>query len=308
MDAAQASVGAGQSVTDAAIGAAGRASQYLGAITRQCCCRVVNFLITTTMNLLEFLVAQDGNALESKVLHSSGFPLLDNAALESLAKYRFTPPASVGRTAPVRAQVQYAWKLDDAKSPAEQLAGWQRKLAAAEQGNAAAQHAAGMGYLFGAPGVEKNAAEGIRWLRASAAQEYGPGMESLSLQLQNGLHIARDPAQAAVLLEKSAGQGLVSAQIGLAMLLIRGEGLPRDEVRAKALLEGAVARGSTRAKAPLAMLLFKQGDGGKAETMRLLHEAVAQDKAKAVALYERVAATGFPLARDALKRLKPQGN
>lgn len=105
---------------------------------------------------LEFLVGLDGKVLESKVLKSSGFPLLDMAAQDGLAKCQFTPPSSIGRSVPTRTRMQYVWTLDsNGPTPEQMHADWQRNVAEAEQGNAESQARAGMGYLYGRPPSRK---------------------------------------------------------------------------------------------------------------------------------------------------------
>jgi len=273
---------------------------------------------------LEFLIGLDGQVLESKVLESSGHKMLDLAAQDGLAKCQFTPPSSVGRTEPTRTRMQYVWKLEGKKTPEQEMAEWQRNLAAAEQGDAAAQWRVGIGYLYGKAGGNVDAAEGIRWLRASADQGNARGEEELAWQLYTGLNVARDVEQSTALLEKAAVQGSLSAQVSFAGRLMHGEGILADEARAKELLEMAHAKGSVAAKVPLAFLLFKQGGDRKAEGLQLLQESadagdrwgqfylaqayergdlVPQDNAKAIALYERALAAGILGARESLKRL-----
>jgi TonB family protein len=277
--------------------------------------------------ILEFLIGLDGKVLESKVLESSGHKMLDLAAQDGLAKCRFTPPSSVGHTQPTRTRMQYVWRLDGKKTPEQRLADWRRDLAAAEQGDAAAQFRVAMGYLVSNADGKVNPAEAIRWLRGSAEQGYGRSQEALAMQLTMGLNVERDPEQATALFEKAAAQGSLSAQVSLAGKLVRGEGVAPDEARAKELLEAANAKGEVEAKVPLAFLLYKEGGDGKAESLRLLQESadannrwgqfylaqayergelVGPDKAKAVALYERALAAGIPGAREALKRLRPE--
>lgn len=277
---------------------------------------------------LEFLVGLDGKVLESKVLKSSGFPLLDMAAQDGLAKCQFTPPSSIGRSEPTRTRMQYVWTLDSSGPTPEQMhAEWQRYVAEAEQGNAESQARAGMGYLYGRPPIKKNPAEGIRWLRAAAEQGNARGMVALAHELQSGTNIARDALQALEWLEKAAAQGADYAEYGLALALIGPSSVRPDEARARTLLEKVLAGGNNAAKAPLAFLLMKEAGGNSAEGLRLLQEAadehdrmaqfmlalayekgeqVPLDRAKAVALYDRAAAAGMPEAMRALARLKQQ--
>jgi TonB family protein len=275
---------------------------------------------------LEFLIALDGKVLESKVIESSGHPLLDFAAQDGLAKCQFTPPSSVGRTQPTRTKMQYVWVMEPGKSAAEIQAAWQRTLAAAEQGDPSAQYRAAIGYLVGKPVAADNA-QAMHWLRASAEQGHVPAMESLAMELQSGLRIERDLEQAIILLENAVAQGSNAARMRLAMSFQLGLGVQRDETRAQQLLEQAVSAGSNAAKAPLALLLLKPAGDEHARALALLEdgaeaqdraaqftlaslyengEYVPQDKARALALYERVAATGNLRAQQAVQRLRTQ--
>lgn len=274
---------------------------------------------------LEFLIGLDGKVVESKVLQSSGFPLLDLAAQDGLAKCRFTPPSSVGRTEPTRTRMQYVWTLEE-KSPAERQAEWQRYLAEAEQGIPESQRRLASRYLRGRA-EERNPAEGIRWLRAAVEQGYAPAMVALAYELKLGQNTGRDPIQSLELLEKAAAQGLANAEFLLAMSLIGPGSVRQDDARARALLEKALARGERAARLPLAHILLNEGGGSSAEGLRLMQvaadeqdrmaqfmlaalyekgEQVPADPAKALALYERAAAAGVPAAKTALARLKQQ--
>ncbi|MFN3788952.1 energy transducer TonB [Massilia sp.] len=58
---------------------------------------------------MQFLIGPDGWVVESKILKSSGYPGLDEAARTALVKCRFRPATLEGK--PVRAwtAVQYVW-------------------------------------------------------------------------------------------------------------------------------------------------------------------------------------------------------
>jgi TonB family protein len=273
---------------------------------------------------LEFLVGLEGQVLESRVLESSGFPLLDFAAQDGLAKCRFTPPSSVGRSQPVWTRMQYVWKLEDEKSKEERQAEWQRDQLAAQEGNADAQLRLGTAYLSGTPDGTRDAQEGIRWLRAAAEQGHVKAQEVMAFHLQSGLHIARDPEQARSLLEKAVAQGSDSARFALATVLLSQSGMP-EKALAKELLQKAAGSGSIEAKGVLALLLLREGGDAVPEGIKLLQEAadnhnrgaqlvlartyeegrlVPQDKAKAETLYRRVAAAGGRTGKEAQERLK----
>lgn len=275
---------------------------------------------------LEYLIGLDGKVLESKVLKSSGFPLLDMAAQDGLAKCQFSLPSSVGRTEPTRTRMQYVWTLEGKpKTLADRRVEWQRMLAEAEKGDPHMQVIVGMAYLNAPPPVERNAAEGMRWLRTAAEQGNPQAMESLAYQLKHGRNTERDEEAALAWLEKAAAQGAHSAETALAVTLLNSANAQHDAVRARSLLEKAHAGGFKPARAHLGILLLKEGS--REEGLKLLQQAVdehdrlaqlmmakmyekgehvAADLAKAQALYERAAAAGNPYAQLALDRLKQQ--
>jgi TPR repeat protein len=148
--------------------------------------------------------------------------------------------------------------------------------------------------------------------------------EVMAFQLQSGLHIARDPVQARSLLEKAAAQGSNTARFALATVLLSQPGMP-EKALAKELLQKAASAGSIEAKGVLALLLLREGGDAVPEGIKLLQEAadnhnrgaqlvlartyeegrlVPQDKAKAEALYRRVAAAGGRTGKEAQERLK----
>lgn len=61
---------------------------------------------------MSFLVGADGAVRGSKVVKSSGFPELDEAALSATAKCRFTPALAEGRPVESSMTTQYVWTLE----------------------------------------------------------------------------------------------------------------------------------------------------------------------------------------------------
>ncbi len=60
---------------------------------------------------MRFLIDLDGSVLKSELVKSSGYPLLDTAALDALSKCQFTTPNKGTATEPSWAPVQYVWSL-----------------------------------------------------------------------------------------------------------------------------------------------------------------------------------------------------
>ncbi len=60
---------------------------------------------------LEFLIDIDGSVADSRVTKSSGFALLDTAAIEGLSKCRFIPQLKDGTAIPAWLAVRYVFAL-----------------------------------------------------------------------------------------------------------------------------------------------------------------------------------------------------
>ena len=60
---------------------------------------------------MSFLVAADGNVVESKVDKSSGYKNLDKAAVKALSACKFKPGTKDGAVAQTWTKVDYSWKL-----------------------------------------------------------------------------------------------------------------------------------------------------------------------------------------------------
>jgi periplasmic protein TonB len=61
--------------------------------------------------LLEFTVSAEGKVIQSKVLSSSGFPRLDEAAKAAYGKCKFSPATSDGQPVQGTTRVRYNWVL-----------------------------------------------------------------------------------------------------------------------------------------------------------------------------------------------------
>jgi periplasmic protein TonB len=63
--------------------------------------------------LLEFTVSAEGKVIQSKVLSSSGFPRLDEAAKAAYGKCKFSPATSDGQPVQGTTKVRYNWTLTE---------------------------------------------------------------------------------------------------------------------------------------------------------------------------------------------------
>ena len=67
--------------------------------------------------MLEVLVDANGRAADAKLVQSSGFPRLDEAAVDGVkANYRFAPGTVDGKPQPMRYTFKFTWKLQWASS------------------------------------------------------------------------------------------------------------------------------------------------------------------------------------------------
>ncbi|MFZ6876073.1 energy transducer TonB [Undibacterium sp. Di27W] len=65
---------------------------------------------TTRMQLL---IEIDGSVVDKKIYASSGFRILDSAALDGIGKCRFAPTIKDGKPERAWAYIKYRWNLDE---------------------------------------------------------------------------------------------------------------------------------------------------------------------------------------------------
>jgi len=63
--------------------------------------------------VLQAQVGPDGRPTMVTVARSSGFPILDNAALDALRSCRFEPATENGRPIPFRYEVPYRFRMEN---------------------------------------------------------------------------------------------------------------------------------------------------------------------------------------------------
>lgn len=281
---------------------------------------------------LAFLVDADGTVRESKIATSSGHPLLDNAALNSVRRCKFEPGTEDGKAVLMWREMSYVWLLENSPTqPAKPVP--EQILQAAQRGDAASQLKLGMQYLNGA-GVPRDLPEGRKWIRKAAEQGHAPAQRALALSFasktdQNGNFMPTDmrfaPEETVIWLgkaaeqddaysqfllsqvlnakgrfksvfwlKKAAEQGLVEAQTMLAYRLIDG-GEAQEIAQGVALLQKASA--ATRHSGPQRMLAdcYAQGIG------------VEQNFEEAARLYRKAATAGDAQSMQALARLYENG-
>jgi len=273
---------------------------------------------------LAFLIGLDGKVLESRVEKSSGHVQLDLAAQDGLAKCRFTPPESVGRTEPSWTRMQYVWTLENKKTPQQMREKFEQYKARAAQGDAEAMYSLSRTYAT-SYGTERNIEESMRWLRRSAELGYALAQETLGYMLLSGENTPRNPEEGWAWTEKAAAQGRANSQTALGVSLLSGRDRSQDLVRGRELLEKSIAQGNAMAMGALGDWLVREGgepqqglylleqaaDKQDRKSQFLLAEALEkgellpQDSSRALELYKRSAAGGFWPAAHALDRLRP---
>ncbi len=170
--------------------------------------------------------------------------------------------------------------------------------AAAEQGNAAAQHNLGVCYKNGY-GVAKDDTQAVYWYRKSAEQGVAEAQYSLG-SYKNGYGVAKDDTQAVYWYRKSAEQGNAAAQHNLGVCYKNGSGVAKDDTQAVYWYRKSAEQGVAEAQYSLG-ICYENGSG------------VAKDANTALYWYEKALENGgsdgefklFVIA--ALIRLKDAG-
>lgn len=272
---------------------------------------------------LTFLIDVDGKVAESRIVTSSGFPALDEAAQTGLAKCRFRPGLVNGKPEKAWVKIQYVWTIDrfptvQALTAAEasrnrqaaergdaesqfltgyahrsgkgqarddvQAARWYLKAAAQE--HVLAQFNLGLMYLAGT-GVTKNEIEGAAWTRKAAEQGHATAQFNLAAMYTRGQGVGQSDSEAAAWMRKAADQGMASAQVQLGDMYEEGRGVTQDGVQAAAWYGKAAEQGNASAQYYLAQC-YENGIG------------VAQDLKAALGWYAKAAAQGHRAAAAAL--------
>ncbi|MRW87172.1 TonB family protein [Pseudoduganella sp. FT26W] len=272
---------------------------------------------------LAFLIGTDGSVRESRVERSTGHPLLDQAAQDSLARCKFKPGTENGQPVETWTRMQYVWKIDG-PSQKQMEVDLAQARAGAERNEPEAAYKLGLIYLNG-NGVPRDQDLARSWLEKAANQGSAGAQETLGLMASPRTGTAGDPALAAVWFRKAAEQGKANSQYFLAMLLHKQGN--NDE--AKMWLRKAAAQNHPTAQSALGSMLLASGqDDDLKEGIGFLQKAaaqqdrvaqvvlgqcyetglgVSQDYAQAATLYQRAALAHNRMAELALARLYEQG-
>jgi len=117
---------------------------------------------------------------------------------------------------------------------------------------------------------------------------------ALAQMYGSGSGLPRDPAAAALWLQKAANQGHANAQFSLGTSYLLGDGVPKSTALAIEWLNKSARQGNTLAQANLGAI-YLNGDG------------VAQNFRVALSWFEKAAAQGLPLAQYSLGKMHQNG-
>lgn len=157
-------------------------------------------------------------------------------------------------------------------------------LRRAREGDAEAQLLAGKFYLEGVPGLRRDAATALYWLRASAAQGNAEAQAIIGQSIPQSS--IRQPETVVQYYESASSRGSPNANVALSDWALTGR-IPGSDSRAYELLHRAAKAGDRKAQLRFATLLDSGAFGaGKGEEARQWYEnAVANgSRAAAVAL------------------------
>jgi uncharacterized protein len=131
---------------------------------------------------------------------------------------------------------------------------------AAERGEAEAQFILANCYRVGV-GVDKNRAEGLKWLQKAAEQGLSNAQLALGLNYECGEGVAEDKGEAVKLYRKAADQGNADAQYNLGSAYDKGNGVPQDFSEALKWYRRAADHGNRHAYCAVGEMYMK-GRGG----------------------------------------------
>lgn len=231
---------------------------------------------------LAFLIDADGKVADTKIESSSGFPLLDMAAREGIARCTFKPAMVDGKPEKAWMKLAYVWSIES--SPQISPEAWQDAKTRAARGEAKGEYDLAQLYLNG-PSPDKDRPEAQRLLELAAAKNLGDAQFTLALMLMPPKNQA-DAARTVELLTGAAEKGRVSAQHVLGLFYTRGQLVPKDLDKGVAWLRKAHAGGHEASASQLgSVLMVRAGTVDQvAEAIALLR--IGAERLDPAALYE----------------------
>ena len=160
--------------------------------------------------------------------------------------------------------------------------------AKAEAGDSQAQFDLGAKYFDGdESSLGKDPAQGILWLRRSAAQGNPAGQTGMGLAYRSGSGVSKDPVEAVTWFRKAALQGHGPAQRLLGFAYQRGEGVKQNASESFEWFKKAAASGDTQGMTALASVFY-------------LGEVTPRDMSAAIGWYRSAANNGSQQAMSIL--------
>ena len=203
-------------------------------------------------------------------------------------------------------QVQLGLRYDKGEGVAKdhaEGARWYRK--AADQNYARAQYALGLCYLDG-EGVPKNQVEGVKWLRKAAEQNFAGAQYNLGVCYAHGTGVAKDPVEAVKWYRKAAEQNFAEAQDNLGVCYAHGEGVAKDLVEAAKWYRKAAEQNDAEAQFNLGNR-YLQGEGvakDQVEAAKWYRKAAEQNLARAQYNLGVCFYAGAGVAKDQVEAVK----
>lgn len=177
---------------------------------------------------------------------------------------------------------------DDTRPPSEPGV-IEMLTAAAEQGDAVAQHDLAVRYLDGKT-VSRDDKLALKWFERAASQGMAAAQNRLATMYADGNGVAADANRAAMWHTRAASQGHPASQHALALAYASGRGVNRSEASAVEWLGRAARSGNAASQVRLAER-YETGRG------------VVRDAEKAAEWYRRAAAKGHAGAAARLQEL-----
>lgn len=276
---------------------------------------------------LGFRIDLDGRVGDSHIVKSSGFPMLDMAAKEGIARCRFKPATIDGKPETAWTKVQYVWTLES--KPIAAAEQWRLAREGAARDEAKAEYVLARLYMAG--GAQQNIPEALRLFALAAQKNHADAQFSLAIASMNEKLGPRNFALAFEMASKAAKQGNTRAQYALGLMLSNGRDVPPDPSKAIDWLRQAHAGGEPSAGPLLGAVLVKraaspaelaegvamlvQGDAAH-EPLATFHLArcyenghgVERDYARAASLYTKAAIGQHKPALLALANLYERGH
>jgi TPR repeat protein/V8-like Glu-specific endopeptidase len=180
---------------------------------------------------------------------------------------------------------------------------WYRK--AAEQDYARAQTNLGVSYEFG-EGVEKDLKEAVRWYRKAAEQGYAQAQTNLGYMYETGRGVGKDYSEAVKWYRKAAEQDYARAQTNLGVSYEFGEGVEKDLKEAARWYRKAAEQGYAHAQNDLG-LMYANGYGVEKdckEAVKWYRRAAEKDNAAAQSNLGEMYEYGMGVEKDFKEAVK----